>query len=310
MKKSVFSLSLLTALSLSGTLSARTPQAEPLIDRTAEVALENNEDTYDKSGVSSSPSSHLVVSPGIKDLRPEHASKTTAIEATAVFHQDPPIRTGFYIGGQIGAQTFAGSKLRFRFKNYDEITSNKTKRLSQINLALGVNAGFDHIFANNVYVGVEAGVSLINTSKEKSAPFLFSGPGSHPVKHALFAFPKYKAELKTRLGYRIQNTNCIPYLTVGINYSPIHYRFHLYDMGDEGKDHAETIHRKIGPSIGAGCKYFMRENVAFVFEYMYTRLPKNKITYYKDEDEGVEYEGLLCHFPQEHRVNIGFTIHF
>jgi outer membrane immunogenic protein len=132
----------------------------------------------------------------------------------------------------------------------------------------GLQAGYNHQFANNVVIGVEADVSLADLGDSR----LFTDPIASTTAAAEI---KATGTVRGRIGYAFDRV--LPYVTAGIGWAVQDVDYHqdfgfgLFTDIDQTKTH-------VGWTVGAGLEGALSDRWTAKVEYLYSDLGSEEYT--------------------------------
>ncbi|TJV22451.1 MAG: porin family protein [Mesorhizobium sp.] len=142
----------------------------------------------------------------------------------------------------------------------------------------GVYAGYNHQFANNVVLGVEADIAYADI--EGSGPGFDSSGAVFPGVE-VSGRAKWTGAVRARAGYAVDRF--LPYLAGGVAFTK--YKVVIDESGNIDSDSQSLT----GWTVGAGVEYAFSDQLMGRFEYRYTDFGS------KDFFEGIDTVDLKTH---------------
>lgn len=166
---------------------------------------------------------------------------------------------------------------------------------------VGITAGYNHQYRNNVVVGVEADISWAGIKKSRTTTDSFSTMtwvSSATGEQNLFA------TFRPRIGYAFGNW--MPYLTGGlaVTDSKLKFKEDTYNLGVlVGTQIGSASKTRVGWTIGGGVEVLLTANISAKLEYLYADFGKAR---YDFGNGNVTNKVSL----RDHIIRAGMNYHF
>lgn len=174
-----------------------------------------------------------------------------------------------------------------------------TQKTSPDGFLLGLNAGFNKVFENNVLLGVEGDYETRNAD-DKVFQKLNGVKEPHSVTKTSL---ENAASLRARLGYVFNDNRTMAYLTGGYATAQVKREFSNDGVtGTLGSESHTRWHE--GWTAGFGVEHFVYANLSARAEYRYSDYNKKSIgiaLYSNNERQN---------YDEEHAIRVGINYHF
>lgn len=197
------------------------------------------------------------------------------------------VHAGYVDGDDEGKERLNGVKTGWSFDN------------SPDSGLIGVLAGFNKVFENNVLWGLEADYEYRGSSDKSNEEFRNEADSDYPVKSKL----RDAATVRARIGYIFNEGQTLAYVTGGYAGAEIKRTFDEYFPPTGSVSVSDWYH---GWTLGLGAEHFVSDKLSVKAEYRYSDYGKERVNvdrpWTNAEYDKQEYD--------EQSIRIGLMYHY